>query len=60
MKYSAIALLFLAFVHTVAADVYYVGPTVGGIIGLVRIITIIINLNCYVLFFALRLSLFWI
>jgi hypothetical protein len=32
---TPILVLLLAFVNLVSAEVYYVGPTVGGIVGLV-------------------------
>ncbi|CAF1083854.1 unnamed protein product [Adineta ricciae] len=42
MKSTPILVLLLALVNCVAADYYYVGPTVGGIIGLIILILDII------------------
>jgi hypothetical protein len=35
MKSTPVLILLLAFVNSVAADTRYIGPTVGGILGLV-------------------------
>jgi hypothetical protein len=35
MKSTFVFILLLAFVNCVAADTRYIGPTVGGILGLV-------------------------
>ncbi|CAF0720832.1 unnamed protein product [Adineta ricciae] len=42
INYSSLVILLLGFVQFVAADVYYVGPTVGGIVGLIVLILDII------------------
>lgn len=35
INYSAVFVFLLALVQTVAAEVYYVGPTIGGVVGVV-------------------------
>jgi hypothetical protein len=35
MKSTPVLILLLAFVNCVAANTYYIGPTIGGIVGLV-------------------------
>ncbi|CAF1303830.1 unnamed protein product [Adineta steineri] len=42
MNYSSILILLLACVKFAAADTYYVGPTIGGVVGLIILILDII------------------
>ncbi|CAF1317328.1 unnamed protein product [Adineta steineri] len=39
---ATLSVFLLAFVNCVAAEVYYVGPTIGGIVGLIILIVDII------------------
>jgi len=42
MKSTPVLILLLTFVNYVAADAYYIGPTIGGIVGLIILILDII------------------
>ncbi|CAF2717943.1 unnamed protein product [Rotaria sp. Silwood2] len=42
INFASVLVLFFTCIKCVAADVYYVGPTVGGIIGLIVLILDII------------------
>lgn len=54
---TPVLFVLLACVNLVNAEAYYIGPTVGGIVGLVRQkkIELSNSMNC-----IFRLSLFWI
>jgi hypothetical protein len=64
MNCTPILVLLLACVKFASADAYYIGPTVGGVIGLVSekkyfFCSFKIN-NIFLGFFSSRLSSFWI
>ena len=61
MKFTSILVFLLALVNCVAADYYYVGSTVGGIVGLVSSHSWSSFWTIFVFFsFVKRLSSFWI
>jgi len=62
INFTPFLVLLLAFVNLVSADVYYVGPTIGGIVGLVsknNSFVLLLNKKYLFTFFS-RLFLFWI
>jgi hypothetical protein len=58
---SASVLIFLlACVKFASAEVYYIGPTIGGIVGLVSSNDVVLFEQKNNIFIFLRLLLFWI